>query len=326
MNNSKDIFIKAEELIDQSKIILIAGHKDPDGDSVGSMLAMANYLKSRKKDYYLYTYDKPPNYLSFLPLFEEIKTTLPKKEFDLLIALDYGNFYRLKISDFIPSAAKILSIDHHEFSDQKGDVVILNPSADSTCQMVYSFFKENKITISDKIAECIFCGIMADTGVCQYQNTEIQTFESIVALLQSYQFDWKRIIRETTYCKRTINTMKLWARILDRLERDDKSIMAYTYITRQDFKDFKLPYDQASGLTDLIKTATDVKFVMLLKNYFEDGFIEVSMRSDDQKDYDTAKLAALFGGGGHKYASGFKMQGTIDEVIKKVKDALKKHT
>jgi|GEM_PF-813816 len=316
---TKEQFAAANDLIGGAKRMLIVAHQDPDGDAVGAILAMAHYVRSLGKDCALYLYDKPPRYLSFLPGFDEIQTSLPAQKFDLVVALDYGNFWRLHLGECIDEATQVLTIDHHQPSDHKGKVMLIDKDADSTCEILLQFFRENGLPISNEIAACIFCGIVTDTGVFQYSNTRISTFENVVALLKEYTFDWERIIRESIYCERSTRTLKLWARILDRIEKDEHSVMAYTYVLRQDFKDFKLSFSDTIGLIDLIKTSSDVKFIMFLKDMHEDSVIEASFRSDEVKNYDVARLAMKFGGGGHKFAAGFRMKGTIQEVVEKVK-------
>jgi len=322
-NIPKEKCKQAKDLIDSSQLILVVAHTDPDGDAVGSVLAIAHYLKGLKKEYRLYLYDKPPKYLSFLPGFDEIKTSLSGEKFDLVIAMDYGNFHRLKIEGFVPQDAKILTIDHHIETDHKGEVMLLDKEADSTTQIVYSFFKENGIEITKETASCIFCGMMTDTGVFQYGNTNLDTFESTIELIKKFDFDWEKIIRDTIYCDRTTKTFKIWARALERLEKDENSIMAYTYVLKQDFKDYGATFDEMLGLVDLIKTASDVKFIMFLKDLHDDGVVEVSLRSDESKNFDVARLAMVFGGGGHEHASGFRFKGTIQEAISAVKKELK---
>ena len=323
-NIPKEKFKQAKDLIDSSKLILVVAHKDPDGDAVGSMLAISQYLKARGKEYRLYLYDRPPQYLSFMPGFEEIKNSLSGEKFDLVIGMDYGNFHRLKIDGFVPQDAKVLTVDHHIQTDHKGEVMLLDKDADSTTQIIYLFFKENGIEMNREIAICIFCGMMTDTGVFQYGNTSLDTFETTIDLIKNFKFDWKKIIRDTIYCDRTTKTFKIWARALDRLEKDENSIMAYTYVLRQDFKDHGATFDEMIGLVDLIKTVSDAKFIMFLKDLHEDGIVEASLRSDDSKNYDVADLAMVFGGGGHKHASGFRFKGTVQEAISAVKKELKK--
>ncbi len=313
---------EASEIIKKSNDILILTHKNPDGDAVGSVLGLSIALLSAGKEVSSFSNDPISNVFGFLPNLSEIKTEIIPKKYDLIILLDCDNLRRTGIEDMgkvFVSFDNILVIDHHPRNEEtilnENYYSIIDSRASSTAVLVYDLLKELDIPITKDIANCLFTGIFTDTGSFQHSNTDEKTLKVAAELMRKGSRVDK--ISRQIFNNRTIPAIKLWGKALSRIKTDDKTGMAVSYLSKKDFEEYDVSQEELSGLVSIINMISDTKFSLLLTER-DDQKLKGSLRSEEYKGIDVSRIARSLGGGGHKLASGFEMDGNIEESIKKI--------
>ena len=312
--------IDLDEILKNAKTIGISGHVRPDGDCIGSTLAMYNYIR----DYYPQAQPQiyleiVPNIFKFLNRSEEVLTDYPEVgQMDLFIALDCGDAGRVgKAAKYYELADRTLCIDHHETNGAFADDNYIVPSASSTCELVYELLPKDRIT--KEIAECLYTGIIHDTGVFQYSCTSSRTM-NIAGELMDKGIDYPGIIDRTFYTK-TYRQNLLLGRALSksRLYLDGKCILSF--LTQEEMQEFDALPKDLEGIVSQLRVTKDVKVAVFFYPAGEEGGYKFSTRATGD-GINLATLALRFGGGGHAKAAGFTLHGTIDEVTDTILRAL----
>ena len=283
------------------KTVAIAGHVRPDGDCVGSCLAVYNYIKTYFPAITVDLYLEPiPNIFKFLENSDKIKSEYPKMpEYDLFLALDCGDTSRLgKASVYFEEAKKTICVDHHISNASFADENYIFPKASSTSELVFELLEEEKITKA--IAECIYVGMVHDTGVFQYSCTSAKTMD-IAGKLMEMGIDFSAIVDKTFY-EKTYNQNRIMGKALmdSELLLDGKVI--FSVVTAEDMRKFDV---------NQLRVTKDVEVAIFLYEAGELGF-KVSMRSNGKVD--VAKIAIGHGGGGHVRAAGVTMVNSAEEI------------
>jgi len=312
----------AIKIIRESNDILIMAHKNPDGDAVGSVLGLGIALNSMGKKITCFSQDAVSKVFGFLPDVSMIRNSIEFKKYDLIILLDCDNLNRTGIKDFskvFEGYEKLLIIDHHPLSEngacKENCHKAIDPAASSTAVMIYSLLKEMKIEITKDIAICIFTGIFADTGSFQHSNTDERTLKVAAELMKKGARADK--ITKQIFKNRSMSAIKLWGKALSRIETDEETGMAVSYLSKKELEEYNVSQEELSGLVSTINTISDSKFSLFLTEY-GDKKLKGSLRSEEYKGIDVSRIAKSLGGGGHKLASGFEMEGEISESIKKI--------
>lgn len=305
--------------IQKAKEILFITHRAPDGDAVGSALALNLYLKRQKKVTYIYMLGAP-HFLNTLPHFQEIKTKAPRnKKFDLTIALDYAGEERLEVPpQFTLDESKIISIDHHPGGKRIGRIKIINTSASSTCEILYNFFKTIQERVNHEIANCLLAGISTDTAGFSFLT---RRSEKIVSELLDRGAELSKIMKG--YNSISLSRARILAKMISRIKKEEELDMLWSWLTLEDFKKAreKSFLQDPPIFPDFLSYIGKAKVYLLLIKYKNDR-IKGSLRS--RNDVDVSKIAESLGGGGHKSASGFRTTGTIQKVLAKIKEELQK--
>lgn len=306
-------FKKAIDLINESNSIYIVTHISPDGDAIGSSMAMYLALKSMKKDVHV-VIENYSDRFEFLTELREAEKEVVNKEYDLLISLDVSSIDRIAApKEFIEKAKKVLVIDHHQNTNISADVLVVNSKSPAACELVYELFEFGNINVDKEIAKYIYMGIVTDTGSFNYRNTSSKTHK-IAAKLLDTGIDFAYI------CKMVNDTMKesrlkLIAYIIDNMETYFDGRVKYAKVPNDVLKKIDLPDEDAEGLVNYLRCIVGVDVAIYARG-LENGTYKVSLRSNF--DYDVAKVANAFGGGGHINAAGF----TVNEEIDNVKDEI----
>ena len=294
--------------------VAIAGHVRPDGDCVGSCLATYNYIKDNYPKIEVELYLQPiPNIFKFLSRADEIMHSCEEdKTYDLFIAQDCGDLKRLgDAAKYFETAKKTICVDHHVSNDNFADENYIFPYASSTSELVFGLIGEKSIT--KKIAECIYVGMVHDTGVFQYSCTSAKTME-IAGKLMEMGIDFSKIVDETFYTKTFEQNQILGKALLNsRLLLDGKMIASV--ITMEEMKQYHVLPKHLDGIVNQLRVTKGVEAAVFLYEN-EDGSYKVSTRSNGLVN--VAELAVKFGGGGHERAAGFSMEGTPEDLINKV--------
>jgi phosphoesterase RecJ-like protein len=312
------LYKKAFEWIKKAQDIVLISHINPDGDALGSVLAMYHVLKRMNKNVTAVNTTKAlPKILDFLPGYSEIKSVMPEK-FDLIISFDSGNFYRLGIED--KKDAKIINIDHHDSNTAYGDLNIIEPRAVSSSVIAFEFFKRNSLPIPKESALCIYVGIVTDTGFFKYEDVNKNVFLTAAELVD-LGVD-PHYVGKMLNEREPLSKLKLAAKILDTLDVFLDGKVAVLRLTQKMLKDAGATVDQAENIANMARNMATVEVGILLREE-PDGRTKVSLRS---KNYvDVSKIAIDFGGGGHKRAAGFKSDIKDYKIVReKLLNALKK--
>ncbi len=319
----KEDFDKINELIAQSKNILIVSHRAPDEDAAGSALALKLAFKNQGIDSSVFISDYSSKQYKFLPGNDLISSELTNYDFDLVFALDYGDVRRLSIDDLLLKNPTVITIDHHldEGANHIGEVKILEPVS-STSEIIYCYLKESGWQVDRDIATCILTGIIGDTGGFIHANTYYKTL-LIVGELLSRGIQINKIIRQILNSRVLVNNSKLFGELLSRVEKHQDLNCVYLLVNNEDFESWHR--SDLDNLVSAMNTVEDCKWALLLVEY-EKGKTKASLRSEEYKGVDVSKIASLFGGGGHRLASGFRMnkepEKVLGDVVKKTKKIL----
>ncbi|MGN0142390.1 MAG: bifunctional oligoribonuclease/PAP phosphatase NrnA [Roseburia sp.] len=303
-----------DDFLTEAGTVAIAGHIRPDGDCVGSCLATYNYIRTYYPKIQVDLYLEPiPNIFKFLARSEEIISDYPQgKRYDLFISQDCGDTGRLgNAAAYFETAGKTVCIDHHISNQSFADENYIFPQASSTSELIFDLLPRERLT--KEIAECIYTGIIHDTGVFQYSCTSRATMEK-AGVLMEMGIDYPRIVDETFYTK-TYNQNRILglALLKSRLHLEGRCISSV--ITAEEMKEYEVLPKHLDGIVSQLRVTKDVEVAVFLYET-GDGTFKVSTRSASYVD--VSAIAVGFGGGGHKRAAGFSMTGEPEELIERI--------
>ena len=307
--------------IKKSKNIVIVTHENPDGDAVGSSLAMYHDLKGLKKnvDIIIPEYAKCFNELPGID--EVIKES--DKVYDLAISLDAATDKLLNVwVKYFREADQRIVIDHHSTNTMFGDINYVDLSAPACAQVVYMLIKHYRWKITPEIGTCIMAGIITDTGGFQYSGVSRDTF-NIAAELLDAGVNISKVYKKV-FDTKTKSSFELRRIALDRMEflEDDK--IAFTYVTNEDERKVNAGVGDYEGIVSEGRSIEGVE-VSIFLHELKDGEFKISLRSNSYVN--VSDVCIMFGGGGHIRAAGAKMTADPlvirDKVVNEVKRQLK---
>ena len=313
----KNSIENAIDLIKTNDNIFIVSHISPDGDNMGSSLALMWALEKKNKNVTVLESDLIPDDFKFLPGSDSIK---PYNEnlgdIDLLIALDCGDEERLGLNkELLERSNKVLNIDHHVSNTNFGDVNVVDPDASATGELVYELVKAMDISIDKNIAENLYTAISTDTGSFKYDSTTSKTHRIVAELLDT-GID-KNKININIYENMSFSKMNLLREAFKTLETFKGKRIATMEVTQDMLSETETSMEDAEGIISFIRNLDTVEVAVLLKERKEKS-IKVSLRT--KKDVDASKICKIFGGGGHKRAAGC----TINEELNRAKELIVK--
>lgn len=302
-------FEQINELVKNARRVLIAAHERPDPDAVASVLALHYVFKKENLESFPYLPDYPPKNLSFLPGFFEISTEINTFEPDLLFCLDYGDFKRLRLPEYIlkRKPLNIVTIDHHLESDQRGEVKILEPEFSSNSEIIWHWLKHKNVEIDKEIATCLLTGIFSDSGGFRHVSTSSETL-NIVSELLLKGVSLNKIASRSLIFNRPLNFSWAWGQILSRVKLDKKTSLAYSWASLKDLEHFEVAMANFDGITNLISTASPLNLGLFLIEY-EKGKVKGSLRSEPHGGRNVVKIAKVLGGGGTPLCRRFSTRG-----------------
>lgn len=303
--------------IEDANNILIISHQKPDGDALGSSLALSHYLDHLEKKHTCYCIHKVPQNFSFLPSvnkFTDDHENVRKNKYDLICILDSGDLHYAGVEELLDelNAHKptIINIDHHPTNTRFGHLNLVHEQASSASEIIFRFLDFHRHQISQETATCLLTGIMTDTGIFSNLATTSSSLEAASRLL-GYGARLRQIMLNTMR-NMSLMDLQLWGRVLSRLKEDAETGIVSTAITREDFEEFGIKEEAAEGIANFLNNLGTAKVVMVFKE-FEKGKIKASLRTT-HPDVDVSLLAKTFGGGGHKKAAGFSIEGSLLET------------
>ncbi len=306
-----------KDIILNNNSFFIASHISPDGDSIGSQLALAVCLRKLGKSFYIYNRDPVPWRFEGFPYIDWIKNSPPSKDFDVIFFLDTANLKRLGnvIKNIDIKDKFIVNIDHHISNELFGNMNIIKPDYSSTSEILFEILKPI-CGIDEETAQLLYLGICTDTGSFRYPNTSANTFLISSKLVEIGVSP--STIASMVWFRDRPNRIKLLGDVLKTLEiHNGYTIM---YVTREMMEKNDSNEAETEEFCDYGLTIDGIKVSVFLKER-DEGMIKVSLRS--KKETDVNKLAVYFGGGGHKNAAGFEVKGTIQNVISAIQEKIK---
>ena len=301
---------KLETMIDQAGKIVILGHVNPDGDCVGSCLAVYNYIKEWDSSKAVTVrLERAPSKFSYLSGFDAIETEAGEETYDLCICLDSSDEERL--GDFkscFDRSAKTICIDHHITNRGYAQENVIDGHASSACEVVYGQLDESRI--SKHVAECIYTGIIHDTGVFKYSNTSRKTME-IAGRMMEKGIDFGTIIDGSFYKKTYMQSQILGRALLESITFLDGRCI-FSVVRKKDMDFYGVEKSDLDGIVDQLRVIDGIECAIFL---YETGIhqFKVSLRSNSIVD--VSRIAAYFGGGGHVRAAGCTMSGSVHDVV-----------
>lgn len=327
----KENALKLKKLITNPKQIVITTHRGPDGDAMGSSLAMFNFLKKLGHNVTVITPNRYAEFLHWIPGNDEViiyeeneeKAKIITNNADLFFLLDFNHMGRISdLGDVITSskAPKVL-IDHHQNPDTSmANIIFSNTKTSSTAQIVYEIINAMELEgyIDKKIAECLYVGIMTDTGSFKFSSTTSKTHKIIAKLIDTGVDNAK--IHDLIYDNSSSNRIKLLGYCLNnKLLLYPENNSAIISLNAEELERFKFKNGDTEGFINYALGIKGIKFATFIAE--KEGIVKLSLRS--KGNFKVNEIASkYFNGGGHTNASGGTSQLTINETIKKVENII----
>ncbi len=310
-NIFKDIELFKEKINEYKKIYLTA-HVNPDGDSLGSTLALRSFMENELNlDVTVILEDKIADSFKFLPGVELIKKdTSDIEQIELLITLDCGDKSRLALNKSLVDDAKyIINIDHHVTNNNFGDINFVDVGASSTGEVLYELMNILDKEISKEVATCLYTSISTDTGSFKYTNTTART-HSIVAKLLEKDIDLETINIEL-YQKRSLEKTKLLMEGIRNLTLLENNTVGIVSVDQKMLDSCGAHSQDTEIIVDFIRAIDTVNLACVVRP-IDELTSKASMRS--KKDVDVSKIALVFGGGGHAKAAGCTINANVADT------------
>ncbi len=299
--------------------IVVVPHQNPDGDALGAATAFYEYLLTLGKDASIFCITPPTHKLHFIPHADKVSAhhhVITNPKVDTIVVVDSGDLKYNGIADLVKNhPATIIDIDHHITNERYGHLNLVMPGASSTCEILYHYFHHNHVPVNQKMATSLLAGLSTDTGNFTNSATTASALNASSELIRSGgNFN---LVTDSTLRSKSVGALRLWGKVLSRLTVDDITGITYTFLTATDMAECGVPDSESEGIANFLNNLEDNKIALILKET-TDGKIKGSFRTT-RDDIDVAKLAKLFGGGGHKKAAGFTTTGTINEVLETIR-------
>jgi phosphoesterase RecJ-like protein len=308
------------EYVAKAESICILGHTHPDGDCIGAGLALYNYLSDMRPRLRLEIFlDQAVTKFAYLKNFEKIRTDYAQEEpFDLCVCLDGADKGRMtKFHPYFDQAKATVCVDHHVTNEGYAQLNIIRPDAASTCQILFGLLEEENIT--KEIAECLYTGIVHDTGVFKYSNTTAETM-NVAGRLMEKGIDFTSIIDDSYYRKTYIQNQILGRALLESILFLKKQCI-FTVIRKKDMDFYEANSQDLDGIVDQLRNTAGVECAIFM---YETGAHEFKVSLRSNKVVDVSKIAAYYGGGGHVRAAGCSIAGSIYDVVNNLAKEIEK--
>lgn len=301
---------RINEEIAANRSFLITTHENPDGDAVGSTLALANYLRGLGKEVTLHYRDPLPDLYSFLPLAETVKNYIPAERYDICFVLDIGEFRRAgqEIID-CKGIGKFINIDHHLECDYFGTINLIDPEASATGALIYRIIKAAGNEIDYSTALCIYTAVITDTGSFRYSNANPEAFTIAGEMVAIGVNAW--YVAERLYERQPRERLALLALALSTLEVSSRGDWAAISVTLDMYETSGATSDLTDGFVNYPRSIRGVEVALFFRE-LKPGLIKVGFRS--KGSVNVSAIAQAFAGGGHHNAAGCTLSGSLEEV------------
>ncbi|RIV29352.1 bifunctional oligoribonuclease/PAP phosphatase NrnA [Alicyclobacillaceae bacterium I2511] len=295
---------------------LIVTHERPDGDAVGSALAVASLLTALGKGWRVLVEEPLPIRFSFLPGHGAVSLVqaMPDRQFTQVIAVDCADVHRYEYAaGYIEKSPVLINIDHHQTNPGYGTVALVDPLAAATCELVYHVTRALGVKLDENLSMCLYTGILTDTGGFSLPNTTREVHQIAAELLAGGVRPYD--VAEPALESRTWEQMRLLQVALSHLVLSQNGRYATMFVTREMLNATGCTDDDAEGLVGFARSIDTVEVGMLFRETL-DHRVKISLRS--KRNVDVALIAQVFAGGGHMRAAGCTVAGSLPEVMKRV--------
>jgi len=312
---------KIIQAIRESRSACVVGHIRPDGDCIGSQLALALALKNEGKEVTCWNEDLVPDKLAFLDSHKMFEQPEAGRKFDCVIATDCASFERLgTVRDCIEERKVFINIDHHTSNTRYADLNWVSSKEPSTGELIYRLLKTAKWPITRPIADCLFTAVSTDTGSFQYASTTPATF-NVASHLVERGADLDRISQEV-YQSYPLARVQLLRHVYNKFHLTHDGRTAYFWLKKRDYTRTGAQRDDSEGLIDHIRAIEGV-IVACVFEEMEPELTRISLRSKSA-EVDVNQIAGQFGGGGHSAAAGARIPGKPIAVQRRILNTIKK--
>ncbi len=305
---------KINELIAANSSFLITTHESPDGDAVGSSLALANYLTEIGKDVTVHICDPVPDIYLFLPLAGAVTTTLPDQDYDICFVLDAGEFRRA--GEQIAACRRVgsfINLDHHKTGEQFGLLNLIDTAAAATGVLVHRLIRDAGAEVSPAAAVCIYVALITDTGSFRYSNSNAEAFTVAGEMIAKGVNAWDIALR--LYESQPQGRLELLAQALTTLTFSACGRFASIAVTLDMYERTNSSAELTDGFVNYPRSVKGVEVAIFYRQLAPLSF-KVGFRS--KGTVDVSSLAEGFGGGGHHNAAGCVVEGDLETVREKV--------
>ena len=310
---SKEFHVLYHILENSQKFLLVA-HSYPDSDTLGSNVALYHFLKNAHKEVLISCTHKTPDELTHLS--PNISLIHPEEinisYYDVIIACDsVDRGYSKYIHPYVNTEKQItILIDHHPDIHTQGDVTLIDPTASSVCEILSTFFSTKKIEITSEMATALLSGILGDTGSLQHTNTTKHVLKITSELLRKGAYLGK--ISANMYANKNLDTLRLWGKALENATVYENAKMILSGITHNELSECNAKAEDISHIANMLATVPGIQFSLILAQY-DENTIKGSFRAEPEMNdsIDLSLLARKLGGGGHRLASGFTLNGKL---------------
>lgn len=293
--------------------VLISAHKSPDGDALGSQLGLMLALEKMNKTVTAHNLDPVPEIYRFLPQCERIKIGKPVHgRYDAFIVVD-SDPQRTGLFDAAYPAEVLINVDHHITNPLEWPLTWLDSDASACGEMVYTLIQELGAPMDRDIALCLYTAIFTDTGSFRYSNTSPECMRISAALLETGVDPW--FVSENVYESFAYRRLKLLGGVLANLNRSDDGRISWVVVTEEHYRQTGATAEDTDNFVNFVRSVKGVEVAVLFRQTNGQQY-KISMRSKGR--IDLSGLAKSFGGGGHKNAAGGLLDGTLEEVKKRV--------
>jgi phosphoesterase RecJ-like protein len=300
--------------------VLIGSHINPDGDALGSALALSHYLDSLGIDNEVLSHHAAPRNLQFLPGVKRVRQAPKEEKHDLGIMVDLDSLERLGSTEpYFAQCNRLIVIDHHVPHEAPGDVRIIDTSAPATAVILTRLLVAMNADITPDMATCLLTGVVTDTGSFRFRNTTPEAL-SVSAMLLERGGNLTQVSEEI-FQSRPLAASRLLGHTLDSMKMACDDRLAWATLSLKDFEFAKASDEDTEGFVNEMLFITSVQIAAILREP-KPGRIRCSLRS--RGSYDVAEVARDFGGGGHKNAAGCTFDLSLEEAEELVVERLKR--
>ena len=326
----KDFFTAIRQLLKSPQKAIIIPHKNPDGDALGSTLALMHFLRHEKHDAVVVSPNSYPKFLNWLPgqeqilIYNEKKDLVQKKieEATLVFTLDFNALSRIDKLGEIISDSKVekIMIDHHEEPEDYATLMYSDTNMSSTCEMVYNLILAiNPSAINSEVANCLYTGIMTDTGSFKYSSTTSETHKAIANLIEKGANG--TLIHQKIYNSSSLNRLKLLGIALSNLNRIGDLPVAYITLSQQELNSCNYQKGDTEGFVNYGLSLDGIKFTCIMIENEKEEKIKISFRS--KGSFSVNEFARkYFQGGGHLNAAGGMSTESMDKTVQRFNKAV----